>query len=430
MIRPIHIVSLSMILVLAACTSDEASPSTTVAVEPAVTTTTTLPATTTTTLPTGDVTISTDSVVTGDLLDQVAALYFVANYGDGESVQASRPTLDATPALVAHLETIAGGLAEIDLEAVVASSPIGESFGAVVSLGEDLVFAISDDNESWRIVGTKLTSLGDAPWYGTEPRQLFIIGSDARPGENPTKLRADSLHIISMVPDGSAISIVGIPRDSYVTTPEGSRRKYTNVMAGNGPERIVATGEILTGLEFDGYVLTGFKGFVNLVDEFGGMTVDIPFAMNEPKSKAYFSAGEQWVNGAQALAFARNRTLAGGDFTRQFHHGVIMQWGIAAMQDKGVMALPESLNILTKHTFTDIDAETMLLVGAALFEQEPLRSTEHGAPGLGWMGRRSQRRLLGRRTKPRDFRRHRRRNLRHLRSALSSCGGTSFLRSR
>ena len=383
-----HILLTVLILILAGCTSDDATPTSATPVAAPQTTTSTFPATTTITLPSGEVSVATSDDVPGNLLDQVAAIYYIASYGSGEAVSAARPTLDAPVELIRHLETLADSSEpEIALEADIASSAIGEEYGAVISVGEDVLFAVSSDNESWRIIGTKLTSLGDSPWYGTEPRQLFIIGSDARPGENPQKLRADSLHIISMVPDGSAISIVGIPRDSYVTTPEGGRRKFTNIMAGNGPDRIVATAEILTELEFDGYVLTGFAGFVALVNDFGGITVDIPFAMNEPKSQAYFSAGEQFVNGAQALAFARNRTLSGGDFTRQFHHGVIMQWGIAAMQGKGVMALPESLGILAEHTFTDLDAETMMLVGAALFEQEPFEIPNLVLPGSpGWAG--------------------------------------------
>jgi LCP family protein required for cell wall assembly len=384
-IRPRLIGLALLVLVFASCAGDGAS--TIPPVAPAVTTST-FPEKTTTTLPTGQVSVSTDSEVPGDLLDQVAAIYFIANYGDGAAVKAERPELDAPGKLISHLEGLNTDSEEkIQLEASISSAAIGEEFGALVQVGEDLVLAASRDSMTWRIIGTKLTSLGDSPWYGTEPRQLFIIGSDARPGENPERLRADSLHIISMVPDGSAISIVGIPRDSYVTTPEGNRRKFTNIMAGNGPDRIVGTAEILTELEFDGYILTGFKGFVALVNEFGGFTVDIPFAMNEPKSKAHFSAGEQWLNGAQALAFARNRTLSGGDFTRQFHHGVIMQWGIAALQGKGITALPESLGILAEHTFTDLDAETMILVGAALFEQDAFEIPNVVLPGSpGWAG--------------------------------------------
>ncbi|MDH3194169.1 MAG: hypothetical protein OEM40_07630, partial [Acidimicrobiia bacterium] len=86
---------------------------------------------------------------------------------------------------------------------------------------------------------------------------------------------------------------------------------------------------------------------------------------------AYFTAGKQMIDGFQALAFARNRTLKGGDFTRSFHHGVIMQWGLASVIGKGVLEIPNNLAILDEHTFTDLSPEKRLLVMAALFELDP-----------------------------------------------------------
>ena len=58
--------------------------------------------------------------------------------------------------------------------------------------------------------------------------------------------------------------------------------------------------------------------------QIGGVDVEVPFAMAEPKSDAFLSAGLQTLFGTDALAFSRNRTIPGGDFTRSFHHGLVV----------------------------------------------------------------------------------------------------------
>lgn len=357
--------TLILLLLVTACSRGAANP--TEPLDTVFTTTTALANTTT-------VPVTTESPVEvfvtvidapGDLATQVAGLYAVAAGGTDP--------VDAPVELLAH---VAGsgqpGLGR-ELSVTSATLPTGEV--AVITDGTDLVLAALIDGDHWSVVGADLPSLGLAAWYGSKLRQLYIIGSDARPGENPLRYRADSHHIITIEPDGSAASIVGIPRDTYVETPEGTHEKFTNVMASNGPERIIATAEILTGLEFEGYVVTGFKGFVNMVNAVGGFEAEIPFAMAEPKSQAYFSAGVQHLTGEEALAFSRNRSITGGDFTRQFHHGVIMQWAMVAARSRGIEELPAMLEILTTHGWTDLSAGDLLTFGALVWELEPFEVT-------------------------------------------------------
>ena len=114
-----------------------------------------------------------------------------------------------------------------------------------------------------------------------------MIGSDARPGGKVEGHRADSVHIVSTIPATGTASIVGIPRDSWVAvTYEGygevnGMDKLTHTMASKGPEVVVETVTNLSGVELDGYLLTGFAGFEDLIDAFGGVTVDVPYRMND-----------------------------------------------------------------------------------------------------------------------------------------------------
>ena len=56
---------------------------------------------------------------------------------------------------------------------------------------------------------------------------------------------------------------------------------------------MVKTVEQLTGVAIDGYVLTGFAGFQELVNAVGGIRVDVPYAMHDPYSHADFPPGDE-----------------------------------------------------------------------------------------------------------------------------------------
>lgn len=357
----------ALALLLVAC-SDDTPPPTTVETTTTVAETTTTVAETTTTV--------AALTIEGAPEGLVAAV---------DSLFGDRAAVD--PAFSDHLAGAPAG-AEEPLVYDVALGSVGEAEVAVVYDDVDTILAVAEDGETWMVVGGSLASLGASPWYGSDLIQLYLIGSDARPNETVEFMRADSHHIVTIMPDGSTASVVGIPRDTAVTTPEGSRGKFTNVMANQGPERVVATAEILTGLEFDGYLLTGFAGFTDLIDAFGGFEVDVPLAMNDKDSKAYLDQGIQWLDGTDMLAFTRNRKqLAGGDFTRQFHHGVVMQWGLAAAQTQGPEAIPAILGMLDEFTLTDLSATQMIRVAGAVQHVDPFATpnvvvpARHGSIG-------------------------------------------------
>lgn len=289
----------SLLLIVSACSRGDASPTTTL---PAPTVPpTTQPAPTTTQPPSVEVTSA--SALPGDLADQVEAIYLLASGVQGQA--------QARQGLVDHLrDNPSPRPAPAAVAVEWAAGTIQERQVAVVTAGDDVILAVSPGGARWEIVGADLVSLGVPAWYGHRNHQIFVIGSDARTREDPIKLRADSLHIVTVAADASSASIVGLPRDSWVEAPYGRNDKITNTMASRGPEVTTEAAETLTSLDFDGYIVTGFAGFVRLVNDMGGFTIEIPFAMNEPKSDAFFQAGVQMIDGFQALAFARNRTLA------------------------------------------------------------------------------------------------------------------------
>jgi LCP family protein required for cell wall assembly len=158
-----------------------------------------------------------------------------------------------------------------------------------------------------------------------EPIFILVIGSDARPDQEVVSQRADSLHIVALNPAAGKATIVGLPRDSYVTIPDHGTDKINAALAIGGPDLVVRTVEELTGITMDYWAITGFDGFRAMVDQIDGLVVDVPFAMNDTSAKAFFEPGVQRLDGDNALAFARNRyDLPAGDLGRSENQGLLM----------------------------------------------------------------------------------------------------------
>ncbi|HEY7661024.1 MAG TPA: LCP family protein [Actinomycetota bacterium] len=160
---------------------------------------------------------------------------------------------------------------------------------------------------------------------GSEPIFVLVLGSDARPHQEVMAERTDSIHIVAINPSKQKASIVGIPRDSYVSIPGFGTNKINAALSMGGPELVVETVEALTGITFDYWAITGFAGFETMVDEVGGLVVDVPFAMSDEASEAFFDPGVQRLSGAEALGFGRNRhDLPSGDFGRSENQGILL----------------------------------------------------------------------------------------------------------
>jgi LCP family protein required for cell wall assembly len=165
---------------------------------------------------------------------------------------------------------------------------------------------------------------------GSEPVFILVMGSDARPGETITGQRADSIHIVALNPAKGRATIVGFPRDSWVAIPGFGTNKINSSMADGGPELVVKTVESLTGLKMDYWALTWFDGFEAMINEIGGLEMDVPFPLHDTYAHANIEAGDQVLNGRDALAFARTRhALPEGDLGRSENQGRLM---VAALQ--------------------------------------------------------------------------------------------------
>ncbi|MEN8234062.1 MAG: LCP family protein [Actinomycetota bacterium] len=367
----------------AACTSAPATTtptSTSTTVQAHTTTTTEVTETTATTTPTTTEPLA-ETIATGDLpaelLDAVSVL--MSWQRDDRNDQPPAPE-----ALLAHLREypivvgdeieVTGTLAELENGAV----------AVVATQGGDVLLG-ADEGDGWRIVGA--APEGDPAWYGEEPRMVLVIGSDARPGEKQQTHRADSIHILTANPSTGTATILGFPRDSYVSTPYGSM-KFTSLMAGRGPQVMLDQVVSAWDLPVEGYVVTGFRGFENLMGEIGRLPIDLPRALPAQPWWPGFRAGEQKLSPQRTLEYSRTRKgVPGGDFTRSENQGRVMLAVLTLLQMNDIVDTPEVVATLLDHTWTDLTPTDLIQLGAAIHTLDPSAIDNVVLPGsLGRAG--------------------------------------------
>jgi LCP family protein required for cell wall assembly len=231
------------------------------------------------------------------------------------------------------------------------------------------------------------------PFPTRQPFHVLAIGSDARPGvcEPVERCLADSIHLISVNPRQGGATIIGIPRDSYVEVPGHGSAKINDSLFLGGPELVVETVEALADVEIDMYFLTSFEGFRHMVEEIGGIEVEVPYPMSDEASGAVFEAGPRTLTGREALAFSRNRKdTPNGDFSRTENQGLVIlgalqQFQQEARRDPG--RIFEWLRLGAKYIQTDLTLSDLFDLALATLRLDPDQVTNVPVPGgIGMIG--------------------------------------------
>jgi len=170
------------------------------------------------------------------------------------------------------------------------------------------------------------------PWTGTSRVTVLLMGLDYRDWESGGGApRTDSMMLATLDPISETAGMLSIPRDLWVEIPAYGHGRINTAYAlgeqdrlpGGGPALAVKTVEKLLGVPIQYYIQIDFGAFVRMVDEIGGVEIDVPerikvdpIAQIGPDNTVTLEPGVQILCGELALAYARARHTEGGDFDR------------------------------------------------------------------------------------------------------------------
>jgi LCP family protein required for cell wall assembly len=167
-----------------------------------------------------------------------------------------------------------------------------------------------------------------SPASQAAPVSVLILGID---GERATSDEVDALMLLHLDAESKRAFLLSIPRNLYVEVPGYGQARAGSVY-GLGERDAVSSGLTLAretismtlGLPTQRTVLVRFDSFVGLIDTIGGVDVEVPHPINDPRfpdnqggfDPLVIPDGRQHFDGASALRYARTRVVPAPGFDR------------------------------------------------------------------------------------------------------------------
>ena len=157
-----------------------------------------------------------------------------------------------------------------------------------------------------------------------QPVNVLVMGLQV--GGASTNPLTDAMLVVSYEPRQGSIGMLSIPRDLWVAIPGHGSGRINEAFQDGGPYEAMLTVQQNLGIPVNYYALINYAAFERLIDDVGGITVDVPYELDDPTFPApdeihfepfYIDKGIHRLNGHEALRYARERHAdPQGDFGR------------------------------------------------------------------------------------------------------------------
>lgn len=229
---------------------------------------------------------------------------------------------------------------------------VGGAFALYLhSLDSAMGFKNQEDMDNLKAAMLKTNPVEDK----SQAFYMLVLGSDAR--ANDTASRSDVMILLRVDPTNGKITMVSIPRDTKVEIEGHGTQKINAAYAFGGAAGAVTAVSKFAGVPISHYAEIHFDELEQLVDDLGGVWVDVPVSNNQTGASntgKQLSAGYQLLNGSQALAFARERYgYSRGDFQRADNQKLVAQAIIKQVLDQQPTELPGTIQELAGCVTTD-----------------------------------------------------------------------------
>jgi LCP family protein required for cell wall assembly len=214
------------------------------------------------------------------------------------------------------------------------------------------------------ITRVSVSGLGPQPPELTHAMNILVIGSDSRAGPNQkfgsaiTGQRSDTIIVLHIAPGKHGVIVLSIPRDSVVpilscppeqgsagqTAQPGQVEQINATFADGGPGCLFKTVEQTTQLHLNHFIELDFTGFEQVINDIGGVSICLPFAINDPQSNLNLAPGRHHVYGREALAYWRARYIGeGSDLQRILRDQYLMVSILQGVEHSHLLASPSRI---------------------------------------------------------------------------------------
>ncbi|QOY37093.1 LCP family protein [Anaerobacillus isosaccharinicus] len=183
----------------------------------------------------------------------------------------------------------------------------GAAFGYLVIKAADVTSSAQQDLER----GDRSEKRDMAVNPSRDSISVLFLGVDDR--TESLRGRTDAMILATFNKDDHTIKMVSIPRDSRVEIAGRNKMdKINHAHAFGGVDTAISTVESLFDIPVDYFVKLNFDAFMEIINELGGVELDVKFSFtemdsNDKKGAIKINKGLQTLNGEEALAYVRMR---------------------------------------------------------------------------------------------------------------------------
>lgn len=191
---------------------------------------------------------------------------------------------------------------------------------------------------------------------------ILLIGTDQRPGDS--RGRSDAMIILSINKRTQTVHLTSLMRAMYVAIPGKDWSMLNNAYSWGGADLLLRTIENNLRIKIDDYMAINFSGFTQAIDKVGKISIKLTEAEANHLNKdatlqATFKAGDNQMDGASALAYARIRKLD-SDFHRTGRQRTVMESLIARTRTLNAIQMTDLAKSLLPLVNTNLSQSEML----------------------------------------------------------------------
>lgn len=170
-----------------------------------------------------------------------------------------------------------------------------------------------------------------------DPFYLLLLGTDkdesraegTEYGDSDSAYRSDSIMLVRVDPKNVKVTLVSIHRDTMVDLGDYGTQKINAAYSIGGPSYATEVISDFAGVDISHYAEVDMDRFTDIVDQVGGVTVNLPIAVKDPNYTGLdLEAGEQTLDGHTAALLCRARhaydAYGDGDRYRAANQRIVM----------------------------------------------------------------------------------------------------------
>lgn len=223
---------------------------------------------------------------------------------------------------------------------------------------------------------------------------IALFGLDNREQGVYTTGNSDLIMVMNINNDTKEVSMVSVYRDTYLNVAAADEkdkfRKANSAYAAGGPEQAVTMLNRNLDLEVDNYVSFDFSAVADAIDILGGVNIEIEseaelgylndyiLANNDilgTDSPTLNTTGTHTLDGVQAVAYARIRYTAGGDFKRAERQRRVLNEMIKEAKKANLVQLNELIDAVFPKIKTDLSKKDIVSMMTAMISYDVANSS-------------------------------------------------------